>query len=242
MFALPCQWVHLQRPPSVLNETVAASRRPTWICHRDCPIPLRGGRSRRAGSRGRAQFPAGWKAARGTRSRYRARPMSLANLDIRQWSCTLVQNFRQMLCNWVVPPSRVVTYLKTWFEDSPHSPAIRPATRSFGSHICSCAGAFIFGAAILRLTGLAFSAPDLQTGQPQALEIPVARIQSFPDRNNLCRVLFFHNDSGRYQDGGAGQCTVPNEMLVWTTHSRAEAFAEAFRSSWKGEPLASLSR
>jgi hypothetical protein len=92
----------------------------------------------------------------------------------------------------------------------------------------------IFAGAMLRVAGFAVP-PETQTVQPQAHEVPVARIQLIPDNNNLCRALLFHNDSGRYQEGGIGQCTIPRNMMVWTVHSRAEAFAQAFRSSWKGD-------
>ena len=78
----------------------------------------------------------------------------------------------------------------------------------------------------------AFSPRDSKAEPPPALEIPVTRIQLFPDRDNLCPTLFFHNDSGHYQDGGRRQCTIPRDMLIWTVRSRGEAFAEAFRSSW----------
>jgi hypothetical protein len=81
----------------------------------------------------------------------------------------------------------------------------------------------------------AFSPRDSKAGPPPALEIPVTRIQLFPDRDNLCPTLFFHNDSGHYQDGGKRQCTIPRDMLVWTLRSRSEAFAEAFKSAWKGD-------
>ena len=105
--------------------------------------------------------------------------------------------------------------------------------------LCGC---MVFTGAILRVTGFAPPPGDLQAGRPPAVEIPVARIQLIPDRNNLCRALLFHNDSGRYQDSGMGQCTVPKDMLVWIVHNRAEAFADAFRSSWKGDSVASSSR
>jgi hypothetical protein len=86
----------------------------------------------------------------------------------------------------------------------------------------ACTGALLF----------AFAPQDSKAGAPQAPEIPVTRIQLFPDRDNLCPTLFFHNDSGHYQDGGKRQCTIPRDMLMWTVRSRTEAFAEAFRSSW----------
>src|SRR5258708_33648098 len=98
--------------------------------------------------------------------------------------------------------------------------------------LCGC---MVFAGAILRVPGFAPSPGDLQAGQPPAAEIPVARIQLIPDRNNLCRALLFHNDSGRYQDAGTGKCIFPDSMLVWTVRSRAEAFSEAFKASWRGE-------
>jgi hypothetical protein len=78
----------------------------------------------------------------------------------------------------------------------------------------------------------AFSPRDSKAGPPPALEIPVTRIQLFPDRDDLCPTLFFHNDSGRFQDGGRRKCTIPRDMLIWTVRSRGEVFAQAFRSSW----------
>jgi hypothetical protein len=100
-------------------------------------------------------------------------------------------------------------------------------------------GSIVSAGAMLGVTGLRLSSKDPQTAPPPALEIPVTRIQLFPDRDNLCRTLLFHNDSGRYQEGGTGQCTIPKDMLVWTLRSRTEAFAEAFKSSWKGDSAAS---
>jgi hypothetical protein len=76
---------------------------------------------------------------------------------------------------------------------------------------------------------------ELQSVQRKAPDIPVARIQFIPDRDNLCHALLFHNDSGRYQDAGRGKCIFPDSLLVWTIHSRAEAFSEAFKASWRGE-------
>jgi hypothetical protein len=90
------------------------------------------------------------------------------------------------------------------------------------------------GIVIAGAMGVASSSRDLRTGPPQKLEIPVARIQGLPDRHDLCRTLSFHNDSGRYQDSGLGKCTIPDDMLIWTV-SPTRAFAEAFKSAWKGD-------
>jgi hypothetical protein len=106
------------------------------------------------------------------------------------------------------------------------------------AYLLGC-GAIVFAGAMLSVTALRISSPDSPIGPPQKLEIPVTRIQLFPDRNDLCRTLLFHNDSGRYQEGGTGKCTIPSDMLTWTFRGRAEAIAEAFRASWKGDSSAS---
>ena len=113
----------------------------------------------------------------------------------------------------------------------------------WGAYLLLCVS-MVFAGTMLKLTGWA-----TPPGEPQVVavrppvETPVARIQFMPDRDNLCRALLFHNDSGRYQEGGTGQCTIPRDMMtVWNVNSRAEAFAQAFRSSWKGDALASSLR
>jgi hypothetical protein len=114
----------------------------------------------------------------------------------------------------------------------------------WGAYLLLC-GSVVFAGAMLQMTGSASPSPrDLQSVRsPPATETPVARIQFLPDRDNLCRALMFHNDTGRYQEGGIGQCTIPRDMAtVWNVASRAEAFSQAFRSSWKGDALASSLR
>jgi hypothetical protein len=93
-------------------------------------------------------------------------------------------------------------------------------------------GGILFAGATLGVAAKAVSPRDLSIGLLPAIEIPVARIQSLPDRNNLCRALVFHNDSGSYQEGPLGKCTIPKDMMVWTYPGRAEAFAEAFKAGW----------
>jgi hypothetical protein len=94
-------------------------------------------------------------------------------------------------------------------------------------------GSIVFAGTMLKMTEFALAPrnPSLKRPLP---EIVVAKIQLLPDRNNLCQTLFFHNDSGRYQDGGLRQCSIPKDMLVWI-RSRREAFAEAFKASWRGD-------
>jgi hypothetical protein len=95
-------------------------------------------------------------------------------------------------------------------------------------------GSIVVAGATLGIAAFAVPPRDLPMAPPQPREIPVARIQSLPDRNNLCRALVFHNDSGSYQETVPGKCIIPEDMQVWTFPGRAAAFADAFRSSWKG--------
>jgi hypothetical protein len=103
-------------------------------------------------------------------------------------------------------------------------------------YLLGCGGIVLAGA-MVSTTALRLSWQAPQPG-PRPPEIPITRIQLFPDRNDLCRTLLFHNDSGRYQDGGTGRCTIPNDMIALTIRS-GEEFAEAFRASWKGDSSAS---
>jgi hypothetical protein len=101
--------------------------------------------------------------------------------------------------------------------------------------LCGC---IIYAGAVLGITDFAFAPREVQIQPAQtAAEVPVARIQFIPDRNNLCRALLFHNDSGRYQDAGLGKCILSADMMVWTIRGRSEAFAEAFKSAWKGDAV-----
>jgi hypothetical protein len=120
---------------------------------------------------------------------------------------------------------------------------VRPIRRNryaavWVAYLLGC-GSIVLAGALLGATAVRFTSPAAQAAAPPALAIPVTRIQLFPDRDDLCRTLFFHNDSGHYQDGGTGRCTIPADMLTWTFRGRAEAIAEAFRASWKGDSSAS---
>jgi hypothetical protein len=107
----------------------------------------------------------------------------------------------------------------------------------WAAYLMLCGG-IVYAGAVLGITDFAFPLRDLQMQPAQpAAEVPVARIQFIPDRNNLCRALLFHNDSGRYQDAGIGKCILSADMMVWTVRGRSEAFAEAFKSAWKGDAV-----
>jgi hypothetical protein len=87
------------------------------------------------------------------------------------------------------------------------------------------------------LLGLALlSNKDLNSPLPQAAapQAAVARIQSFPDIHDMCRVTLFHNDTGRYQTGETGPCQnlISKKIALWSIAERAEEFSKAFRASW----------
>jgi len=173
--------------------------------------------------------------------RRRLRP--LISRLIRPGPAAFMQILKQIPGDGVAPPSESVGYYTVMARRPPmlKRQMRRSAYAAFwGAYLLLC-GSLVFAGTMLKITGFASPPGDLQVVQaPPAVETPVARIQFMPDRNNLCRALVFHNDSGRYQEGGTGECTIPRDMMtVWNVSSRAEAFAQAFRSSWKGDALAS---
>ena len=102
-----------------------------------------------------------------------------------------------------------------------------------------------FAGTMLKLTGWA-----MPPGEPRVVavrppvETPVARIQFRYRTATTCAAPSCSTTIlAGYQEGGTGQCTIPRDMMtVWNVNSRAEAFAQAFRSSWKGDALASSLR
>jgi hypothetical protein len=101
--------------------------------------------------------------------------------------------------------------------------------RNRGAHV------FFSGCVIAALGFLivaSFTAPPRRGLPPAPAEIPVAMIQFMPDRNGLCRRLLFHNDSGRYEDGGSGRCggLIPDDKLLTTVRAKRDtAIAQAFK-------------
>jgi hypothetical protein len=87
--------------------------------------------------------------------------------------------------------------------------------------------------ALLTLSGFFVPPRAVQSLEPQAVEtIPVATIQLYSDRKGLCRHLLFHNDSGRFDEGGFAPCRglIPAELLVDTVRGkRSEAMAKVFK-------------
>jgi hypothetical protein len=92
----------------------------------------------------------------------------------------------------------------------------------------------LFCAGVLAIATLTSKDEDVAPEKIPAAQVPVATIQSFPDVNDMCRISLFHNDTGRYQDGGTAPCTnlISKKMVVWTLPDRAREFAKAFRANW----------
>jgi len=108
---------------------------------------------------------------------------------------------------------------------------------SGGAYLFFC-GCVAFTVALLTLSGFVLPQRALPAiGQEKALTksvapILVATIQLIPDRQGICRNLFFHNDTGRVDEGGFAPCRglIPDEMLVETTRSRrSEALGKVFK-------------
>ena len=111
-------------------------------------------------------------------------------------------------------------------------PRIPPAPRrSYGAVGCAyvllCGG--LLGLAVLSNQDV--NAPSAQAAAPQP---SVARIQSFPDIHDMCRVTLFNNDTGRYQTGATAPCQnlISKKVALWSIAERAEQFSKAFRASW----------
>jgi hypothetical protein len=94
-------------------------------------------------------------------------------------------------------------------------------------------GAIVCTVALLTLSGFFLPPRAVQSIEPQAAAtIPLATIQLYSDRKGLCRHLLFHNDTGRFDEGGFAPCRglIPAELLVDTVRGkRSEAMAKVFK-------------
>jgi hypothetical protein len=102
---------------------------------------------------------------------------------------------------------------------------------SRGAYLFFCV-AVIFAVALLTFTSFVLPPRALPTVELHGREIPVAAIQLSPDRNGQCRHLLFHNDTGRFEDGGSGACRglIPEHLLIETVRGRrADAMARVFK-------------
>jgi hypothetical protein len=104
------------------------------------------------------------------------------------------------------------------------------ATR--GAYLFFC-GAVVFTVALLTIAGFFLPPRAVQSVEPAAIEpIPVAKIQLNQNEKGLCRQLTFHNDSGRFDEGGFAPCRglIPAELLVDTVRGqRNEAISKVFK-------------
>jgi hypothetical protein len=101
-------------------------------------------------------------------------------------------------------------------------------TLNRGGSLFFC-GCFICALALLIVASVTAPAPRALPRAPA--ELPVATIELLPDRNGLCRHLRFHNDSGRFEEGGSGRCggPAPDDKLLVIRGKRDAAIAQAFK-------------
>src|SRR5882757_3565396 len=113
----------------------------------------------------------------------------------------------------------------------------RPASRrnyayKSGAYVVFCLGVAVTFAG-LTFSGFVLPPRALPTAEmPPPPTVSIATIQLARDDKGLCRQLLFHNDSGRFDEGGFGECRglIPEHMLVETLSGRRnEAIAKAFK-------------
>jgi hypothetical protein len=101
-----------------------------------------------------------------------------------------------------------------------------------GAYLFFC-GAVVFTAGLLTLSGFVLPERALPATEAASGEAtPIAKIQLDRNEKGLCRQLMFHNDSGRFDEGGFGPChgLIPDELLVETVRvKRTEAIGKVFR-------------
>jgi hypothetical protein len=100
-----------------------------------------------------------------------------------------------------------------------------------GAYIFFC-GSIVVTVAALTITSFLLPPRKLQSTDLQKLRIPVAKIELNPDRKGECRHILFHNDSGRFEEGGTGRCSGLNtsdEDGQVAAERRSEALKKAFK-------------
>jgi hypothetical protein len=100
-----------------------------------------------------------------------------------------------------------------------------------GAYLFFC-GAVVFTVALLTVSGFFLPTKAVQSVEHAVVPIPVAKIQLNQNEKGLCRQLTFHNDSGRFDEGGFGPCRglIPEELLVDTVRGqRNEAISKVFK-------------
>ena len=113
----------------------------------------------------------------------------------------------------------------------PIEPAVRRSLASRRAYAFFCAS-IVFTVALLTITTFILPPRALPTVALPAAAFPVATIQLIPNRDGQCRSLLFHNNTGRFEEGGIGKChgLIPDELLVDTVRAnRADAMGRVFK-------------
>jgi hypothetical protein len=100
------------------------------------------------------------------------------------------------------------------------------------AYVIVCGG-MIVGLAALTASGFMLPPPAPMAEAPPE-GVPYAKIQLYSDRGeDVCRHIVFHNDTGRFDEGGFARCRglIPDAMLVESAVStrRTDAIARAFK-------------
>jgi hypothetical protein len=111
--------------------------------------------------------------------------------------------------------------------------ASRRAYLATGATYLLFCGTVVCSVALLTVSGFFLPPRAVQSNEHHATEaVPVATIQLYSDRRGLCRHLFFHNDTGRFDEGGFAPCRglIPAELLVDTVRTRrSDAMSKVFK-------------
>jgi hypothetical protein len=101
------------------------------------------------------------------------------------------------------------------------------------AYVIVCGG-MIVGLAALTASGFMLPPPPAPMAEAPPEGVPYAKIQLYSDRGeDVCRHIVFHNDTGRFDEGGFARCRglIPDAMLVESAVStrRTDAIARAFK-------------
>jgi len=100
------------------------------------------------------------------------------------------------------------------------------------SYVVFCGGVVV-AVVLLTLTGFILPPRKLQSAELPDRSVPTAMIQLMPDRTGLCRHIVFHNETGRFEEGGKGTCRdlSPERQIADETRNanRTNALGRAFK-------------
>ena len=93
-------------------------------------------------------------------------------------------------------------------------------------------GSIVFTVALLTIATFILPPRALPMAELPSAGTPLATIQLLPNRDGQCRNVLFHNQSGRFEDGGTAKCRglIPDELLVDSVRAnRNEAIGRVFK-------------